>query len=446
MIVTHGIWDDATSDPNWQTLARDIANKLAKPGETVTYVPGPSTGHYEVGDTIVTAYDWGNIAQAPETTPENVKGKAEEVGRAMGRRLISMGYENIEHIHFIAHSAGAALINEAAHTLLAGRSAGTSPTIQTTFLDPYIGATFSGSGQYGAYSDWADNYFARDLLTNAFTANQHANAHNVDVTWLDPQAAQKGFSTHGFPVTFYTDSVAGQADGYGYTLNMEGGSWTASQLKATHQENNVPIQLGSPPPLPNITTPMTINRPVDIGSLLKDANHMQTSSTGRVGFIGGGINLSSTPATIHPLIAQKLAAPLLAPPAAQGELDLGPAWMAILVPVNDLSNVISFEAEFTSAAGAEGLLSVYWDGDLIATIDERYALSGVQSYSYPLPGTFDGSEFTLAFRLDSYGSVTSSVSIENVSVGYYGQPVPEPSGLALAATSVLVAMRRRRAA
>lgn len=122
-----------------------------------------------------------------------------------------------------------------------------------------------------------------------------------------------------------------------------------------------------------------------------------------------------------------------------------PVWYAALVPVNGLTEFISFNAEFTSEAGAEGLLSIYWDDILIGTVYEPSEGPGVHHYTFDLPGTYNDSvgAYTLAFRLDPFTDVQSSVLIDNVSTGYYStQTIPEPASIALLALGGLVLIRK----
>lgn len=103
-----------------------------------------------------------------------------------------------------------------------------------------------------------------------------------------------------------------------------------------------------------------------------------------------------------------------------------PVWAAALVPVELPSDSVSFDVDFTSAGGSEGLLSIYWDGNLIGTVDERFADAGVATYTFDLGGVFNPDLYTLAFRLDPFTGVQSSADISNINVSV----VPEPSSVA----------------
>ncbi len=119
-------------------------------------------------------------------------------------------------------------------------------------------------------------------------------------------------------------------------------------------------------------------------------------------------------------------------------------WISSLITVTDWADVLFFEGEFASDPGAEGLLQVYWDGELIAMLDERESLEGSQDYLLALPGTYEAGVYSLSFRLDPHTAIPSSMVIDNVA---YGHVVPEPSTIILLLTGafgLLVYCIRRR--
>lgn len=120
-----------------------------------------------------------------------------------------------------------------------------------------------------------------------------------------------------------------------------------------------------------------------------------------------------------------------------------PVWTSFLLEVADPVNVLAFDLEFTSDVGAEGFLSVYWDDEIIGTFDERIAPDGTVTQLLSLPETIGPGFYSLAFRLDPYTDIASSVLIDEVSTGFV---TPEPSTATLLVVCVLAVIRRRRAA
>jgi len=96
----------------------------------------------------------------------------------------------------------------------------------------------------------------------------------------------------------------------------------------------------------------------------------------------------------------------------------------MFLSVTNSVNFVSIDAEFLSATGAEGLLTVYWDTNTIGSIDERVIRSGIKSYSLGFPRTTDNSSHTLGFRLDPFTNIQSSINITNVVLGSVGVSRP----------------------
>lgn len=121
-----------------------------------------------------------------------------------------------------------------------------------------------------------------------------------------------------------------------------------------------------------------------------------------------------------------------------------PAWFADRIDIDDPANVLSFDYDFTSIEGSEGLLGVYWDGQLIGTIDERTAdAEGLSTIHFLLPGQAEAGLHTVAFRLDPYTDVPSQAIIDHVSAGF-STAIPEPSSLSLLTLAGLILTQRRR--
>jgi hypothetical protein len=97
-----------------------------------------------------------------------------------------------------------------------------------------------------------------------------------------------------------------------------------------------------------------------------------------------------------------------------------------IVPTNTPPvDLLSFAADFTSSgAGAAGLLSVYWDSNVIGTIDESVVGEGVGQYSMSFPVTQSNSTHVLSFRLDPFTNVQSTIVLTNVLLSQSGVTQP----------------------
>src|SRR5262249_9216840 len=125
-----------------------------------------------------------------------------------------------------------------------------------TFLDPYLTVDWNiGMDNYGQYADWSDSYAASDI-SGVFTQGTLVHAHNVDVTWLDPDLTHLPFnivlSSHSWPHDFYYDTVvSGVLSGtgnYGFPLSKEEGNWGSI---GSYPEDQPPVMLplaSTPPP------------------------------------------------------------------------------------------------------------------------------------------------------------------------------------------------------
>jgi hypothetical protein len=407
VLVTHGLWADALSGSWPQEMSLEIAERISEEsGEPKVHSGLDGEGYYLVGDTVVTAYNWSSSAKLSSfASPTNIKDRAEGVGRYLGKWLVDKGYASIANVHLIGHSAGSAVINEAARAL---RAESDSITIHTTFLDPYVGIWLGGAADYGIASNWSDSYFTSDLTGEP--TSQIGRAHNVNVTWAVRPNLEIGYPHHGGPWEFYLDTVVDVVpanDGYGYPLSKEVGGW----MPLSHLANyGNPVVLGTPPqpteqPLYQSTVPYT---QLDFDALSNEPGAISISETGQVSFGGTSFSLTSFGGSEIQLNASE--DPATSSPSASDE----PAWLAVRSTAPGPRNVITFEAAFDAPGEGEGYLVVLWDGTIVGEIDERDARVGWQNYTFPLPATFDGAPATLAFRIDGHSSQSATVTIRSV--------------------------------
>jgi hypothetical protein len=329
-------------------------------------------------------------------------------GGNLGKAIAVEGWSKV---HLIAHSAGASLIQACSEMIKATSS---NIVVQCTFLDAFVGLDYAGIEKYGQGANWADSYFTRDDGTGGenfpFTQGPLDHSYNIDVTQLDPtKVVYNSFSSgaigqcyttkssHGWPITFYTDTIIDSlsgSSGLGFPLSNEGGNW-GGDLGQYITGNAVPQVLGFPDPVCNnndtyATTPAYIGSPINFGGY-----NTLRSSTGIIQRNNLELRLTTD----------------------------SPAWLAVLVPVTNAINFISFDAQFLSDAGAAGLLSINWDTNTVGFVDEANIQSGYHHYTMKFLAATNGS-YMLGFRLDPYSNTPSTVSMTNVVLGYAGVSQP----------------------
>lgn len=109
----------------------------------------------------------------------------------------------LEHIHVIAHSAGTWAATAAAENI----AAATGASVHLTLLDAYIPPNWDRTQMANVPSaavKYAEHYYSRDITLDA-TARDLANAHNIDVTGIQP-----GIKTHEFPYKWYLATITGK--------------------------------------------------------------------------------------------------------------------------------------------------------------------------------------------------------------------------------------------
>jgi hypothetical protein len=109
----------------------------------------------------------------------------------------------LNHIHIIAHSAGAWTATIAAEKI----ATATGANVHLTLLDAYIPPNWDRSKMGdvpSATKKYAEHYYSKDITLNV-TARDLANAHNIDVTDIQP-----GLKTHEFPYRWYLATVMGK--------------------------------------------------------------------------------------------------------------------------------------------------------------------------------------------------------------------------------------------
>ena len=350
----------------------------------------------------VHGYKW--VGGAWTLFPTHALDNAKAEGKILGDCI---GTQRWVHVHLIGHSAGAGLIQAASERI---KFYSSTTTVHCTFLDPYVGKNFEGVARYGTGADWSDQYFTRDSLTQFGSLLN--NAYNLDVTPLDPQKiigakfrssatgqmepCIKTVTAHAWPHEFYSNTIVGAVSsgyaGFGFPLSREGGGW--NNANSAYVRGNTPAQvLGTPDPVCTAEIQVTPPEWVDTVVDFTQAPTVQ-SPTGTIQKWIESLKLFSG----------------------------SPAWVSTVVSSTNPVNLVSFNARFTSTNGAQGLVSVYWDDQVIGTIDER--VTTTNHYSFRFPNAAANSTHILGFRLDPFTNIQSVVTLTNILLNQIGVSQP----------------------
>lgn len=372
VLVTHGWLPSGFGDPDgtreWvEGMADSIRAVVASDSETW----------------VVEPYLW--LDEAIAVKPVTALGNAIQLGQIEGAVI---GERDYNHVHLIGHSAGAGFVTAATQMI---KAVSPDTSVHATYLDAFTPHEFF-ENWYGTGSDFADQYFTRDL-TAFKTQELLLNVFNVDISDLD-----SGVNSHSFPHEFYRstiDAASSQPEwgGLGFALSSEIiDPWNSSSLPRTGQFVTLP------PPL----TPI-------------DVQPKSLSLSMPLSFAGASV-LGSSNVQVGEHSAQFQTS--------------SPSWLAVDVDVSQAANFIEFDLTFTSDEGAEGVFAVYWDDVAIGVIDERYVLDGSRRYSFGLEEYAGTGAHQLSFRLDPFSAVASNATVMNVSLGSV-TTVPEPTSLPL---------------
>ena len=346
--------------------------------------------------------DWSYSAGFPNQLiwPWEAYDNAMLEGEAQAPYIVEQRYN---FIHFIAHSAGSELAHNASTYIkilvdIYNAKNKTTPIIKpivyTTFLDAYdpLGA----SSFYGDASDWAEQYFDHRQtglfpLGADYTRIQLPSAYNFDVTGLDENSTDiLGIEAHAWPHDFYQETVTNTKKyTYGYGLSKEAGG---NPIKTEYPRGKKCIAL-------------------KVDGICSESAELAVQTQNMI-VIGDVLNyikiadaLMSPEGTIS-LVANKIL-----------KLITGsPAWISIPIIIPVPVDVISFD--YTFQRQAEGLLTVFFDDQIVYKADERLKQVGVSSLSGDVPiGDIQSGTHKLLFRLDAYNGTQSEIDISGVRLG-----------------------------
>jgi hypothetical protein len=384
VVITHGLFTDHTAfeTGGW---VRDMEN-------AITERLGPQS------DWTVVTYDW--TADSKKFTLEDLKSlltsRAKKHGYNLGQIVSDVGYD---HIHLIGHSAGGVLITAAAEWI---QSVSSDTELHLTYLDAYtLNGQLDWFGRIAANAEWVEHYINDDKLL-PFTQSEISNTHTVNVTAERPS----GEDGHAWPRLFYQETITEKNPDdwgdYGFPLSRESGfmapNWNPASKYAVNNAVDLPLStLVDSRPSPSITkTELAV----------VDYDTVATVTEGNVSVFGTEAHMQTA----------------------------SPAWFAAGITLEAPVDFVSLELDFASDVGAEGLFALYWNGEPIGTIDERYAFDGFHEYVFSIEDGEEG-HHTLSFRLDPFTETDSVVSFRNVTFGSVTL-VPEPSCLLLTLSAI----------
>jgi len=436
VVITHGYKDNAAG---WvREMAEKVCGKLGVTPGVFSVQDLTLTKVCQGNDWDVWVLDWRSSA-AWTYLPWGAYANASDLGENLASLL---KVKNYSHIHLIAHSAGANLIDFATIGLRYWVLKENRPAlkIHNTFLDAYDPRL--DRSRYGKQADWTDNYVdTRDVADLSSLVGFDGtnlllqNGYNIDVTptsVLDPcNQFLIPFDVwrcrHNRPIRFYGLSVDSSFLGHapsatndpipingtgamGYPLSVENGV-SLSTLNNVYPKGAKCVMSGGICYAGSLPFSVWSFVPRVVGTVIDVV-------TGTVNFIPG---VGSTVIKIlklglFPLLPNSTTSLPMGLSAATTE---SPSFIAMDVTTLQPVNTMLFNWRF--AATGEGFLRVFVDGILVREIDQRHvsltSLTTEEIYIGGGTGTLAPGIHRIAFRLDGFGTSASGVELTGVELG-----------------------------
>ena len=346
------------------------------------------------------------------------------IGRTLGKNLAKNQYD---YIHFIGHSAGSNLIDKAA-TYLRVQAINNHlkvPKIHSTFFDAYD--VLGSNSLYGLTSDWAEQYvdiwaehgrgvwppnleFDLELIlkdSDIFLKN----SYNIDVTNTD--LAIDPVSAHAIPYEWYESTIGDRT--YGFPLSIESRQRSDLPSHKFYKRGQICSLSSSSFLCPSSDfTSSQIKKDIVCPNLSLCPNMYTgnpfTSGTGKV-----ELNPENLEDTLR--LSSGSAAGLSSNiNMAESVNTLGsPVWATRQINVPESVNTLFFDYQFLS--NAEGLLSVFFDNQLVYKADERYDSDGLNVDNNVPIGKVEPGVHSISFRIDPFTETQSVIEISNIKVG-----------------------------
>lgn len=365
------------------------------------------------------AYHWGQYSGG-RLSAGHSKEEAEKIGIKLGEQIVT--FTNCKHVHLIAHSAGSWMIHNISREIKRFRP---DITIHITFLDAYTPWGIIGVNSLGYYSEWAEQYvdhrgeggisfdeidFSGSLQSTNATLK---GAHNIDITGMDPDFAKSGPDAHGWPCEWYQSTIPinqPSSRNWGFASSLESGVIPSlevmQQTFSRGEREDYHIFEYSLPRIDHVSE--MVHNPTYWGTYVPNySNSDDIYIEGTKFTIVSGESISSQ----QEMMITATESTSLAPS------DI--SWMSVILDVNEPTNALSFDCEFMTSSEEQGILEIYWENELIGSIDERYAFAGTQNYIYSMPKVYQSGQYKLAIKLATFNDTISSVSIDNFRLKFY---------------------------
>ncbi len=341
-------------------------------------------------------------------SPESALIQGSFLGWEIGKQIKDAGYSKV---HFIGHSAGSWLTQNAINRM---RSEGSSATIHATFLDAFTPWNLgTGPNGLGFQTDYAEHFVDTIPTGLGFgllpyggidpTNGRLDAAHNITIT--DVVGPPGSFGGHPWPHEWYENTIItpdgpDAVNGWGFNKSQEIGD------PINHSDS------GNPPTYPKGET-TSIGLLISLEQWVAQALIVAEAIDWAAQEISGALITAGDIVVDAALNSLTFSIPIIASRSAvAGTEPPGPSWATSLIESDTPFSVVTFDYEFLSGSG--GVLSAHFEGEVIFTAYQDLLPPGPHSATITLTNLYPAGSYSLAFRLDSDGASATDVTVSGV--------------------------------